>query len=235
MRLESLGARTWLLVVLAGWALLVWLLAVLGLGGRIAPPAGDGGAPALAVPSLPAPVPERLRDFDQYAGIAAHTLFSNDRQPRAFQLVADAEPAATGDVRLTGVLITPGLQMATLQTADGTSLRLHLDGPEAAGWRLLSLQPRAAVVAGPGGTRSLALQTYQGARGGQAHPPAAPAVAATPPARPAAGAKPAEPAALVPAATTQEQIENIRQRIEERRRQLKQQDQGDAPASSDTP
>lgn len=236
MRLESLGARTWLLAVVAGWALLVWLLAVLGLGGRIAPPAGEGGGvPALAIPALPEPVPERLRDFDRYAGIATHTLFSNDRQPRAFQLVADAEPVAAGDVRLTGVLITPDLQLATLQTGDGTSLRLQVDGPDVAGWRLLSLQPRAAVVAGPGGTRSLALQTYHGMRGGQVHP--APAPAATPQARPDAGAspKPAESAALAPAATTQEQIEDIRQRIEERRRQLKQQDQGDTPASSDTP
>ncbi|WP_028917497.1 MULTISPECIES: hypothetical protein [Pseudoxanthomonas] len=228
MRLEALNARTWLLVVVAGWAVSVWLLAMTGLGGRIAPAAGkEAGAAALAIPALPEQAPERLRDFDRYSGIAAQPLFSADRLPKAFQLVPDAEPAAAEDVRLTGVLITPGLQLATLQTPNGASLRLRLDGPEVAGWRLLSLQPRAAAVAGPGGTRSLALQTYEGGRSGRGGAPGfpAPASAATPPVPPpATGASVtlAQPASPVPAAGTQQQIEDIRRRIEERRQRLKQ-------------
>ena len=47
VRVDSAGPRTWLLATLAGWALLAWLLALLGMGGRIAPLADD---PALLQP-----------------------------------------------------------------------------------------------------------------------------------------------------------------------------------------
>ncbi|AKC88054.1 hypothetical protein [Pseudoxanthomonas suwonensis] len=240
MRFEALSSRTWLLAALAGWAMLVWLLAVMGLGGRIAQPAKeDGTATVLAMPTLPEPASERLLAFDRYSGIAAHPLFSMDRLPKAFQLVADAAPAATEDVRLTGVLITPGLQLATLQTTNGASLRLRLDGPEVAGWRLLSLQPRAAMVTGPGGVRSLALQTYEGTRAGQGRPSGflAPASAASSSMQPGAGAHvtPAQPAPMASTVATQQQIDEIRRRIEERRQRMNQQGQGEAPVPSDTP
>ena len=53
MRLDSVGPRTWLLATLAGWALLAWLLALLGMGGRVSSLADD---PAL-MQSLPQPQP----------------------------------------------------------------------------------------------------------------------------------------------------------------------------------
>ena len=37
MRVEDAGPRTWLLAALAGCALVAWLLAVAGMGGRIEP------------------------------------------------------------------------------------------------------------------------------------------------------------------------------------------------------
>jgi general secretion pathway protein N len=237
MRLDRWPGSTWLLATLAGWALLVWLLALAGLGGRIAAAgAAADAAPPVALPALPAPAPAPPPDPGHYAQIAARPVFSPDRQPRVFRRTSAAQPLVAGDVRLTGVLITPTLQMATLQTPAGASLRLQLDGPEVAGWRLVALQPRAAELEGAAGRRRLELQP-QGAR---APAPAVPPT--TPSATPAARAGPAGPAAedaaapraLEPAATTPEQIEAIRQRIEERRRQL-QQEQAPAPASATPP
>ena len=51
MRTDAIAPRTWVLATVAGWAVLVWLLALFGLGGRIAPRAAD---PSLAA-NLPQP------------------------------------------------------------------------------------------------------------------------------------------------------------------------------------
>lgn len=58
MRLEMIGLRTWLLATVVGWALLVCVLAVAGLGKRVELLPDD---PALVqrLPALPAPAPER--------------------------------------------------------------------------------------------------------------------------------------------------------------------------------
>ena len=37
MRIDDAGPRTWLLAGVAGWALVAWLLAVAGMGGRVEP------------------------------------------------------------------------------------------------------------------------------------------------------------------------------------------------------
>src|SRR5207342_40969 len=66
MRLDSVSPRTWLLATLAGWALLAWLLALLGMGGHVSSLADD---PAL-MQSLPKPQPSppaRLGPLAQYA------------------------------------------------------------------------------------------------------------------------------------------------------------------------
>ena len=48
MRADAIGARTWLLVAVAGWAVVVWALSLFGMGGRIqALPAVEGLVPAL--------------------------------------------------------------------------------------------------------------------------------------------------------------------------------------------
>ncbi len=245
MRLDALSTRTRLLAVLAGVAIVGYLLALAGLGGRIAPPDLEATAPVL--PVLPEPTPERLTSLDDYAGIAGRSLFSSDRSPKAFQLVPDTQANQAEDVRLTGVLITPTVQMATLQTSGGASLRLQLDAAATDGWRLLSVEPRAAVVEGPGGVRSLQLQTFGGDQAGMVIGPAAaphPGASTQVPTdghglavatrnTGAASARPSAPAADPgAAATTQDRIEAIRRRIEERRQQLLQQGQASAPASN---
>lgn len=222
MRADTAGLRTWLLAAFAGWALLLWAATLFGLGGRI----GNGGA-APEMPALPAvPRVEPAPVLDN-AEALARPLFAGDRRPHAF-FMGEAGTQNTGTVRLTGVLMTPGLDMATLTTEQGKSLRLRLGGDVQDGWQLLALQPRSATVSGPSGTMELELQVFSG---GAKNGPAgmvAPAVPApgngpVPPPTPAAAA----PAmAAEPAGPSAEQIQAIRERIQARRRQAQQNQNG---------
>ena len=83
MRVEGIAPRTWLLGTLAGWALLVWLLALLGMGNRVQHLPED---PSLVprLPQLATAPPERLGPLSQYSEISARPLFSEDRRPQPF-------------------------------------------------------------------------------------------------------------------------------------------------------
>lgn len=260
MRVDAASARTWLLAAIAGWAVAAWLLAVLGMGGRIVPLADDPGL-IQPIPALPAGSTSRLGPIGQYAEFGVRPLFAEDRRPKPFSLQGGAEGADTGqtfDYVLTGVLITPRLQLATLQSADGSkSERVKLgEAPESLpAWRLSALNARSAVFDGPGEQRTVELRVFDGI-GGQpptatsreGQPPGTMAVPVTPPAngngngngtapRPtstpaaptapatpgAAKPQPAAPAASTPQMTEQAQMEAIRQRIQARRAQLRQQ------------
>lgn len=252
--------RTWLLAVVAAWAVLTALLALFGLGGRISPLPAD---PALvqALPRLPVNPPERLGALDQYADVGARPLFSEDRRPKPFFLSGEAAAAPAFDLVLTSVLITPSLRLAIVQPAQGgEGLRVKVgESPTGfAGWRLAELDPRRAVFEGPEGRRELELRMFDGvggqpptqvigdpptvppaaavmppaapgghATGGNQAPVAAPTVVQQPApgqgAAPVAVPAPASTAPTVPAATTDQQMEAIRQRIEQRRAQLRQQ------------
>lgn len=256
MRADAFGPRTWLLAAVAGWTVLVALLAVFGLAGRITPMADD---PALeqALPKLPAPVPERLGPLSQYAEIAARPMFSENRQPQPFYIAGNGEAAAPGfDWVLTSVLITPQLRLAILQSPQGgEGVRVKLGEAPAgqSGWRLAELQPRSAVFEGPEGRRALELRVFDGSGGvpptqvGSAGPPVAPPPAGrvtggpsapTPTATnmpvPAATPSPPETPAA-PAMSTEEQMEAIRKRIEARRAQMRQQGQSTPPPPPATP
>ncbi|AOL20732.1 type II secretion system protein XpsN [Xanthomonas citri pv. malvacearum] len=182
MRLDMIGLRTWLLATVVGWALLVCVLAVAGLGKRVELLPDD---PALVqrLPTLPAPAPERLGPFEKYSEIAAHPAFAEDRLPHPFFLSGNDGGTAASTVRLTGVLLTDNFKMATLTLDPQDSVRVQLGGEAVKGWRLLALQPRSATVEGPSGTQTLELHVFNG-QGGQ--PPTANAAArgaatATPP------------------------------------------------------
>lgn len=173
MRAEDIAPRTWLLGAAAGWALLAWLLALFGLGGRVAPLAED---PSLLQPlpqSRPSPA-ERLGPFGQYGETAARPLFSEDRRPKPFSLRPEGEAETNNfEYVLTGVLLTPSLKMAVLQpTEGGDSIRVKLgeSSEQAAAWRLVTLEPRKAVFEGPEGQRSLDLRAYDGTGGQPATP-----------------------------------------------------------------
>ncbi|UYB51684.1 general secretion pathway protein GspN [Xanthomonas sp. AM6] len=253
MRIEAIGLRSVWLATLALWGLLIWVLGLAGLGQRIEP-LPDDPAMTQRLPALPAAAGERLGAFSRYAEIAARPVFAEDRRPHPFFLSADNGQAAAPSVRLTGVLLTDSFKMATLTTEQGESLRLQQGGDPVKGWRLVSLEPRRAVVSGSGGPQTLELQVFDG-KGGQPPtvlgqgaraqgvppllgPPPAPAVnapananavAPRPPAASAAtvAPTPSEPAAAP--APSSEQLQAIRERIEARRRQLQQQRQNGTP------
>ncbi|MBO9878381.1 type II secretion system protein XpsN [Xanthomonas sp. D-99] len=195
MRLDMIGLRTWLLVTVVGWALLVCVLAVAGLGKRVEPLPDD---PALVqrLPTLPAPAPERLGAFEKYSEIAAHPAFAEDRLPHPFFLSGNDGSSAASTVRLTGVLLTDNFKMATLTLDPQDSVRVQLGGEAVKGWRLLALQPRSATIEGPSGTQTLELHVFNG-QGGQ--PPTANAAARGA----ATGAQPVPPPDAAALATPQ--------------------------------
>ncbi|UHQ22615.1 general secretion pathway protein GspN [Lysobacter sp. 5GHs7-4] len=178
MRLDAASPRTWLLATVAGWAVLAWVLALAGMG-RATRLLDDDASLVQALPQSRPPAQPRVGPLTQYGEIAARPLLMDDRRPRAFFVQGKGDEAAqanTFDYVLTSVLITPTLQMAILQPADGSeSVRVKLgEVPEShPAWRLSSLDPRRAVFEGPEGRREMDLRVYDG-QGGQ--PPTAVAV-----------------------------------------------------------
>ncbi len=202
MRVDSASPRTWLLATLAGWALLVWLLALFGMGGTITP-LPDDASMLQRLPTPTKPPAERIGTLAQYGETGTRPLFSEDRRPQPFSLQPEGETPQepSFDFILTSVLQVPGLQMAIVQPTDGGgSVRMKLgEAPEEAkGWRLVELHPRSAVFDGPEGQKSLELRTFDG-NGGEAPT----AVAQAAPAQ--AGGRPApdtpNPTANVPLPT----------------------------------
>ena len=173
--LDDAGPRTWLLAGAAGWAVLVWLLALAGMG-RSAQPLPPDASQLRPLPQLRASTAKPLGPLAQYDQIAARPLFTQDRRPKPFFLPGqgggESEKAAF-DYVLTSVLITPNLKAAILQPADGSeSVRVKLgEVPEShPAWRLTSLDARSAVFEGAEGRREMTLRVFNG-QGGQ--PPTA--------------------------------------------------------------
>lgn len=169
MRVEGIAPRTWLLGTLAGWAIVLWLLALIGMGNRVAILADD---PSLLIrlPQLPPAPPERLGPLAQYSEISVRPLFSRDRRPQKFSLTAEGDDNAAPafDYVLTSVLITPTLSMAIVQpSAGGDSIRVKLGEASEAqpAYRLTTLDPRSAVFEGPDGVHTLQLRVFDGSGG----------------------------------------------------------------------
>lgn len=191
MRAEDVAPRTWLLGTVAGWALLIWLLALVGMGRSVGKLADD---PSLqpALPELRRSPPPRLGPFTQYSEIVSRPLFSDDRRPKPFSLQPEGEGENTNafDFVLTSVMLTPGLRLAILQpSAGGDSIRIKEgeSAEQAANWRLVSVAPRSATFEGPEGQRTLDLRAFDGSGGQPATPSGA--VAGSAAAGAAAGAR----------------------------------------------
>lgn len=244
MRVEGVAPRTWLLATLAGWALVLWVLALLGMGERVQRLADDPGMVS-RLPQLAVAPPERLGPLTQYAEISTRPLFSEDRHPQPFSLTPEGDENAPPafDFVLTSVLLTPTLKMAIVQpTAGGESIRIKLGeaAEQQPAWRLSALNPRSAIFEGPDGQRTLDLRIYdgnggepptalhQGQPGGATDTSMPPPSAPMPTTRPAVAQPSATPPVSTPnatpeaATTTDAQIEGIRKRIEQRRAQLRQ-------------
>lgn len=225
--LDRWPLQTLVLATFTAWALLLAVAAGLGLGARVTPHPDDG--------ALAPPLPEigsrqaevELDAFASFTEVVDRPLFSPDRRPQAVQLADNApEEASIGNLELTSVVITPELRMASLRDTDAnTTLRVREGAPIEGrpGWRLLSLGPRTATLEGPSGSHSLDLRVFDG-KGGES-----PTRVVDAP--PAPSASPAQPeAAPQPTGNTEfatinarERAEQIRQRIEARRAELREQ------------
>jgi general secretion pathway protein N len=265
MRFDSAGPLTWLLAAIAGWAVVVLLLAVFGLGGRISTLPEDATM-LRDLSDLPRPAAERLGPLGQYAETASRPLFADDRRPHAFSLQpGGAEGQAKAfDFVLTSVMITPDFKMAIIQAPDGNTapLRIRLgEGHESLpNWRLDSIDARSAVFVGPEGERRLDLRIFNGVggepptamaspnqrpSGRPVQPPRAQAPAVVtdanqipvePPPQPEP-APAARPGSDLPSTpmTEQAQMDAIRKRIEARRAQLRQEAQQEQQRQNQKP
>ena len=169
--LSRLEPRSWLLVAVAGWALLCAIVALGGFGGRYDLLADD---PTLAPPLPKVPLASArtpLGPLEVYAEAAKRPLFYPDRKPIAVhvpgQTGADAQPL---DVTLTSIVITPSLQMAIVQdNKTKESLRAREGQPLGgayAGWKLVAMTPRSVVFdGGSQGQTTLVLRVFDGQGG----------------------------------------------------------------------
>lgn len=240
MRRESPAMGTVVSGVFALWALAVAIAAWLGLGSRL--PAADAVVEPQPLPTLPVLASERLGELSHYPQVVNRPLFNENRRPQPYYIGGDPGQQAAS-LRLSGVLITPQLRMATLSGEGGLSLRLQLGGPAVQGWQLLELSERQATVLGPSGSQVLPLAVHAGsadaATDASAAVPARPQAATGPgtstnsslpapataaaTATPAATAAPAAEAAAQPSAA---QMQAIRARIQARREQMQQNNNG---------
>lgn len=252
MRLDDVAPRTLLIGTFAGWALVAWVLSLAGMGSRL-PEARGGAIAGNPLPTLPkAAVARSLGPFAQYGEIGGRPLFATDRRPHPFSLVptsgapADAPPEF--DLVLTSVLLTPQARMAIVQKPDGSEAwRVRVgEAPDSMpSWHLVELRPRGAVFEGPGGRKDLALRVFDGKAGMASNgppPPDAPApspgMTGSPmpvPKAPPSAPVPAPPATDAATAPDPAQIEQIRQRIEARREEMRRRAQNANPPATVAP
>jgi general secretion pathway protein N len=212
------------------WAVAVLVMALTGLGGRVELLRDDpAGVPPLPTVNL-TPVTPRLGVSGEYVEVGERPLLIADRRPVAVGPVT-GEGTAEIDVALTSVLITPRLQLAILTDNQGGAARRVRVGDVVPGtsWRLAQLEPRRAVLEGPGGQKTLELRVFNGVPAGQSPVPMAEEAPEAPPEEGAAPnatvATPVPMPAPAPSPsdtlTQEQQIEAIRRRIEARRAQMR--------------
>lgn len=221
--MDHLRPSTAMLSAVAAWTLGLALLALAGLaGGYRLHPDDSAMAPPLPVLSLPA-AKVAPQASGQALAAAERPLFSSDRRPAAVT-VSDDAPATELKLTLTGVISTPQAGIATFadETA-GKTIRARVGQAMEThpGWRLVSVEPRKAVLEGPEGQKTLELRAFDGS-GGQAPTPVSAPIAPA-----AAQAAPGTPGAAAPANAAQDvtpadqQAEAIRRRIEARRAEMR--------------
>lgn len=174
-----------------------------------------------------------------FAAVAARPLFNEDRLPTPADAGVEATPAAPPvplNIALTGVMITSKVRVAMIQDkarnqAQALKVGMPLEGDQSA-WTLVELKPRSAVFENPEKERSeVELETSSVPLPAAAPAPAiqqpAPPRQNTRPGQPVATGKPGSPAnpgeAPPPPAQpgTANANEDLVKRIEERRRQMR--------------
>lgn len=226
------------LVVFAVWSVAVLVAVEAGLGGRwsLHPDAPPDPSQLPRVQLLSGG--SRVGDFQEYASVVERPLFREDRRPAPdpAQAAAPVEqaPPAPLEVTVTSIVLAGDRQLAILSDAKGerrqaVRLGAALEG-ELAAWRLVELKPRLAVFEGPGGRREVELRVFDGQGGEPPTPvqaPPAPAAQAQPDGQPLdAGEVKQDPSrpqggAVIEPDSPEARAEAIRRRIEERRRQMR--------------
>jgi len=206
-----------------------------GAAGKAGPLPADAAAARHASPPL-----------QQFAAVWQHPLFTTDRQP-APESDSAGGTVTLGDLKLTGIILTPDLHMALLHGHPDQDVRV-LEGENvgSSGWTLVQLKPRSAVFSRNGQRTVLKLvvagetgETGEGAvpappassdKGGHREMPATavhPGRAATLRKRGQAKAPPEHAAAGKTENLRQRRTRALKARIESRRRQMQaQQEQG---------
>lgn len=221
---------TLLLGAFALWCLLVAVCVYAGLGGRYRLHPDDPSQ----VPPLPAVDLSRaqnpLQGLADYAVVGERPLFNADRRPlpppESAETPAEAPaPPAPLEVVLTSVVMSGDIRIAIVQdkkTNKSQSVRVgNAMAGDQAGWKLIELSPRKAVFEGPTGRSEVELRVFDGS-GGEAPTALVAPVAVTDPASAAANAAAASTVAGQDNPQTPEaRAELIRKRIEERRRQMR--------------
>lgn len=223
--IERLRPSTVMLGAFAAWTLGLAMLALAGLaGGYRLHPEDRALAPPLPALALPTAQNAAARQESTLAA-AERPLFSPERRPEAVR-VGDDAPAAELKLTLTGVISTPQVAIATfIDDAASKSIRVRVGQALEShpGWRLVSVEPRRAVLEGPEGQKTLDMRAFDGT-GGQAPTPVAAPV--PPPVVQAAPGTPGSPE-TAPANAAQnvtpadQQAEAIRRRIEARRAEMR--------------
>lgn len=226
-----------LALAVAGWALIFAVAAFTGLGGRYRLHPED----AARAPELPelelAAASAALQEAEAYASVGQRPLFSLDRLPPPLPDASppspsepEPQPVQPLEVDVTSIILTPQLKLAiVINKRNGRSQSLKpgqaLDG-NLSDWSLKELHPRHAVFDGPGGETSVDLRVFNGSGG---DPPSAAGVRIVSRASQSdsaenngagagtAAAEPQESKGMTP----EQRAELIRQRIAERRRQMR--------------
>lgn len=103
--------------------------------------------------TLPPPV---VPPLEQFAAVWQHPLFSPDRKPEL--ATAGGKGATSGDLKLTGVIMLPGLHMAILHDkTSGKDYRVREGQPSKGAPVLVELHPHSAVVDASGSHLQLQL------------------------------------------------------------------------------
>jgi hypothetical protein len=210
---QALAAVAGILVVAMLLLGVIWTLPPSGSGGE---PADSGGVPRLEVPELAESEP-----IDAYAVVTERPVFNESRQPELAldsdgDDLADLEEADVDapELRLQGVIITPSIRMATLRQRQNKGSLVAFEGQPLEGnfgsWHISRIAPREVTLSsGDGEEIQLALEVHDA----QIAPPAKP----EPPKEEANR----QASAAVAGDEPLSRAEEIRMRIEERRKELR--------------
>jgi general secretion pathway protein N len=151
--------------------------------------------------------------LEHYAIVWQHPLFQSDRRPAAVRPdTPQTDPGALKDLALTGVILTPSLRTALLREHDsGKVLRVREGETIPGGWTLQTLAPRSATFVGGGQRIELSLSVSGGGV----------TTGATPMAKPVTIPDVPNPARKHAQRVQAKRIQSLKDRIEQRRRQVR--------------